>query len=79
MSQFITNKPCDMCGKIEVSLTEMTVGKTKHHLCYKCITIFAFDIVEYAAHNLRTEFEQQGYTFEFDNNGGYIIKRKKSI
>ena len=75
MSRFIINKSCDMCRKIEVGLVEMVVGKTKHHLCYNCITVFAFDVVEYAAHNLRTEFEEKGYTINCDNDGGYEIKR----
>lgn len=77
MSKFISNKSCDMCGKIEIGLTEMRVGKTKHHLCYNCITVFAFDIMEYAACNLKTEFEEKGYTIDFDNDGGYVIKRKR--
>lgn len=77
MSRFITNKGCDMCHKIEVGLTKMRIGKKKVHLCYNCITVFAFDVIEYASHNLRNEFEEKGYTFDIDNNGGYIIKRKE--
>lgn len=76
MSRFILNKSCEMCGKIEVGLTEMRVGKTKHYLCYDCMTVFAFDVVEYAAYNLRSEFEEKGYTINCDNDGGYIIEKK---
>lgn len=75
MSQFISNKSCDMCHKIETGLTEMRIGKTTHHLCYKCITIFAFDVVEFASHNLNNEFESEGYTIRSDYDG-FEIKRK---
>lgn len=77
MSRFIINKSCDMCHKIEVGLVEMKVGKTIHHLCYHCMTVFAFDVIEYASHNLTKEFEENDYTINIDNNGGYIIKRKE--
>lgn len=77
MSYYISNKSCDMCNKIEVGLVEMKVGKTKHHLCYSCITEFAFDIVEYASLNLRDEFIERGYTIDSDDECGYIIKKKK--
>ena len=76
MSRFISNKSCDKCGKIEVGLTEMRVGKTNHYLCYDCMTVFAFDVVEFAAHNLRNEFEAKGYTIDFTNDG-FEIKEKK--
>lgn len=77
MSRFISNKSCDMCCKIEKALTEMRIGKTIHHLCYNCITVFSFDVMEFAAHNLSKEFEAEGYTIDFDNDGGYVIKRKE--
>lgn len=76
MSKYITNKGCDKCRKIEVGLTKVKFGKIKHHLCYDCITEFALDTIHYAATNLRTEFEQCGYMINFDNNGGYEIRRK---
>ena len=75
MSKFISNHSCDMCGKIEVGLTEMRVGKTKHHLCYNCITVFAFDVIEFASHNLNKEFEEKGYTINTINDG-VVIKKK---
>ena len=34
MSQWIRNKSCEICRRIEVGLVEMNVGKTKHYLCY---------------------------------------------
>lgn len=74
MSRFISNKSCEMCRKIEVGLVEMKVGQTTHHLCYNCMTEFSFDVAEYAAHNLRNEFESKGYTIEHMNDGGVIIK-----
>lgn len=77
MSKFISNKSCDMCHKIEVGLTEMKVGKTTHHLCYDCITKFAFDVIEFAANNLNKEFESKGYAIIYDNDGSYMIKRKQ--
>ena len=36
MSQCIRNKSCEICGRIEVGLVEMSVRKTKHYLCYSC-------------------------------------------
>lgn len=77
MSRFITNKSCDMCHKIEIGLTEMTVGNTKHHLCYDCITKLAFDMVEFASMNLRNEFKEKGYIIETDNNSGFIIRKER--
>lgn len=65
MSKFISNKSCEMCSKIEVGLTEMRVGKTNHYLCYDCITIFAFDVIEYASHNLRKELEKAGLDMQY--------------
>lgn len=79
MSRFILNKSCEMCGKIEKGLVEMRVGKTKHYLCYDCMAVFAFDVVEYATHNLRSEFETKGYTINCDNDGVYIIEKKGEL
>ena len=44
MSQWIRNKSCEICGRIEVGLVEMNVGKTKHYLCYPCMADFLSDI-----------------------------------
>ena len=77
MSRFISNKSCDMCCKIEKALTEMRIGKTTHHLCYNCMTVFAFDVMEFAAHNLSKEFEAEGYTIN-SRNGGYTVQRKEN-
>jgi hypothetical protein len=41
-----------MCDKIEVGLTEMKVGKTKHYLCYPCMAEFVNDVLEFATMNL---------------------------
>ena len=68
MSKFIVNQSCDMCHKIELGLVKMTIGNTEHHLCYKCMTIFTFDVVEFASHNLREEFTQEGYTINSEDN-----------
>ena len=76
MSKFISNKSCDMCHKIEKGLTQMRVGNTTHYLCYECMTVFAFDVVEFAAHNLRNEFESKGYTIKSEYDG-FEIKRKE--
>lgn len=73
MSRFVSNKSCEMCHKIETGLTEMVVGKIKHYLCYKCMAVFAFDIFEFASHNLRNEFEAEGYTIDSEY-GGYTVK-----
>lgn len=77
MSRFIKNKSCDMCKKIEIGLIEMKVGDTVHHLCYDCITIFAFDVIEFASLNLTKEFDKKGYNFSCNNNNGFIIIKKK--
>lgn len=77
MSEFITNKSCDMCRKIEVGLTEMKIGPSKHHLCYNCISTLALDIIEFASHNLRNEIEAKGYTITKTNEQGYIIEKNK--
>lgn len=66
MSQFISNKSCDMCNKIEVGLTEMRVGKTKHYLCYPCMAIFASDILDYARMNLTEKVNEYGNAYFTD-------------
>ena len=76
MSRFISNKSCEMCHNVEVGLAEMRVGNTHHYLCHNCMAIFAFDAVEYAAHNLREEFKRKGYTINATNDEGFVIKKK---
>lgn len=77
MSRFIINKSCNMCKRIELGLTEMTVGDKALHLCYDCMTTLAFDMIEFASMNLENEFEKKGYTISCDNNSGFIIKKKE--
>ena len=79
MSKFVSNKSCEMCHKIETGLVEMRVGKQPHYLCYDCMAVFAFDVIEYAAHNLRKEFEAKGYTIECTNDSGFIVKPNNQI
>ena len=76
MSRFISNKSCDMCHKIELGLTEMTLGNTKHYLCYDCLAKLTLDMVEFASMNLENEFKRLGFAITCDNNGGFIISRK---
>lgn len=77
MSDFIVNKSCEMCRKIETGLVEMSVGKTKHSLCYDCMAIFALDIMEFAAHNLKNEFSRYGRAINFTNDGGIVVSDRK--
>ena len=66
MSAFIINKSCEMCGKNEVGLTEMTVGKSKHYLCYPCMAKFATDVLSYAKFNLTENIDEYGNTYFTD-------------
>lgn len=66
MSQFIQNKSCEMCRRIEVGLVEMTVGKTKHYLCYPCMAKFATDVLEYAKLNLTEKKDDCGNVYFID-------------
>lgn len=75
MSEFISNKSCEMCKKIETGLTEMRIGSTKHYLCYKCLATLALDTIEFSAHNLRNEFEANGYNISKTNEQGYVIEK----
>ena len=60
MSKYIINKSCDMCHKNEIALTEMTIGNTKHHICYDCMLDFAIDVMNFAQLNLREELDKAG-------------------
>lgn len=68
MSSFIKNKSCEMCRKIEVGLTEMTVGSTKHYLCYSCIATFINDVLEYANMNLTKHTDEYGNIYFTDKD-----------
>ena len=66
MSQCIRNKSCEICGRIEVGLAEMSVGKTKHYLCYSCKANFASDVLDYARMNLTEKVNEYGNTYFID-------------
>ena len=66
MSQCIRNKSCEICGRIEVGLVEMNVGKTKHYLCYPCMANFASDVLDYARMNLTEKVNEYGNTYFID-------------
>ena len=68
MSSFIKNKSCEMCRKNEVGLTEMTVGSTKHYLCYSCIATFTNDVLEYANLNLIKHTDEDGNIYFTDKD-----------
>lgn len=68
MSSFITNKGCEMCHKIEVGLTEMRVGSTKHYLCYPCMANFATDVLEFANNNLTKHTDDFGNIYFTDRD-----------
>lgn len=70
MSKYVINQGCCMCGKHEVGLVTMTVGKTKHHLCYDCMTKFALDIADYAIMNLSNEISEYGYKLTLEMKNG---------
>ena len=55
MSQFAINKGCDMCYKIEKGLVELTIGRTKHHLCYDCMLNLCLDLEEFRKGNYNDE------------------------
>ena len=61
MSKYIINKRCDMCNKIEVGLTELTIGNIKHHICYDCMPDLVVDFVNFAKANLQDELRNLGY------------------
>ena len=61
MSKYVTNQGCTMCGKHEVGLATLTIGKHHHHICYDCMTKLSLDIVEYAIFNLSKEISDCGY------------------
>lgn len=44
MSKFAINMKCDICKEREIGLVELSVGETKHHLCYKCMYKFVKDL-----------------------------------
>lgn len=77
MSRFISNKSCEMCHKIETGLTEMRIGKTNHYICYHCAANFIFDALEFAALNLRREFNNDGYDIIVTMDGGIEVSKKE--
>ena len=58
MSQYIRNKSCDMCRNIEKGLVEMSIGETKHHLCYDCMFKFGLDVVQFTQMNFSDELDK---------------------
>lgn len=66
MSQWIRNKSCDICGRIEIGLVEMNVGKTMHYLCYPCMANFASNVLDYARMNLTEKVNEYGNTYFID-------------
>lgn len=66
MSHFIRNKSCELCGRIEVGLVEMDVGRTKHYLCYPCMARFATDVINYAKMNLTEKEDTCGNIYFVD-------------
>lgn len=68
MSKCIRNKSCEICGRTEVGLLlEMNVGKTKHYICYSCMSNSAADEINYARMNLTekvNEYENTHFTDE---------------
>lgn len=69
MSKFVINQSCNICNKIEKALTTMTVGKTKHHICYDCMAIFALDVADFAIINLNEEMRKKGYVLTIEKAG----------
>lgn len=64
MSKYVINKGCCVCGKIETGLAEMTVGKSKHTLCYKCMYEFIEDLklyqdMNYSEADVKKIYEQK--------------------
>ena len=74
MSQRIINKSCEICGRIEVGLVEMNVGKTKHYLCYPCMANFATDVLDYARMNLTKKVNECGNTYFIDEKNKSTVK-----
>ena len=70
MSKYVTNQGCVMCGKIEVGLTTLTIGKHHHHICYDCMTRLSLDIADYAIMNLSKEISEHGYELELRMKNG---------
>ena len=73
MSKYVANQSCKLCHKIEKALCTMTVGDTKHHICYDCMPHFVLDLVEFAEHNLREEMSNLGVEIkveEIDKRNG---------
>lgn len=60
MSVYVVNQSCDMCKQIEKPLCTMTVGNTKHPMCYTCMSKFVWDLAQFAELNLRNEMKELG-------------------
>ena len=70
MSKYVTNQGCAMCGKHEVGLATLTIGKHHHHICYDCMTKLSLDIVDYAIFNLSKEISDYGYKLTLEMKNG---------
>ena len=55
-----------MCKTHEVGLTEVTIGESKHYLCYPCMAVFATDVMNFAMMNLKQVTDNGGNTYFTD-------------
>jgi hypothetical protein len=55
MSEFATNRGCDQCKKIEVSLVEIKIGGKQIFLCYSCMLKFCKDLDSFRLQNFTPE------------------------
>lgn len=67
MSQFVSNKSCDICGDIEKGLVELRIGRTNHYICYKCMHILAYDIRDFVLYNYNDDSVKELFPDEYDN------------
>ena len=61
MSKYVINQSCKICHDIEKPLCTMSVGDTRHHVCYDCMAEFVCDLVDFAKANLTEEIENKGF------------------
>lgn len=67
MSKCIRDKPCEICGRTKVGLLlEMNEGKTKHYICYSCMSNSAADEINYTRMNLTEKVNEYGNTYFID-------------
>lgn len=55
MSLYVKSRKCDLCGKNNIPMMEMTVGKTNHYLCYPCMYDFGKDVGRFVSENFTEE------------------------